>query len=49
MIEEEWPAFKDCILAYLADQNFDKEGTPKTSLSSATKGLLFKQDNFDFV
>ena len=49
MIEEEWPAFKACLLAYLADQNFDENGIPKTSLSSATKALLFKEDNFDFI
>lgn len=44
VIDKEWPALSKCFEGYLADDNFNAGGQQKTSLSSMTKPLLFKQD-----
>jgi RimJ/RimL family protein N-acetyltransferase len=35
----EWPARRDAIAAWLADANWDHQGTPRTSLTAMTAGL----------
>ncbi len=39
ILEEEWPARRDAIAAWLDDANWDHQGVPRRSLSAATKGL----------
>ena len=46
-IDKEWHNIEQCYLKFLSDDNFDVEGKPKISLSSLTKPLLYKVDNYD--
>jgi RimJ/RimL family protein N-acetyltransferase len=40
ILQEEWPARRDAIVAWLADANWDHAGRPRRSLSDATRGLV---------
>lgn len=39
ILDEEWPARRDTIAAWLADANWDHAGAPRTSLSAAMSSL----------
>jgi hypothetical protein len=39
ILDSEWPARRDAIAGWLADANWDHQGTPRGSLSAATAGL----------
>jgi RimJ/RimL family protein N-acetyltransferase len=39
ILEEEWPARRDAIAAWLDDANWDHAGAPRTALSAATAAL----------
>jgi len=39
ILDEEWPARRDAIAAWLDDANWDHTGAPRTSLAAATAGL----------
>ncbi|MCH9845598.1 MAG: GNAT family N-acetyltransferase [Alphaproteobacteria bacterium] len=47
-IDKEWKALSECFTKYLSKDNFADDGRPKTSLSSLTKPILYKEDNMDF-
>lgn len=44
-IDKEWPALKQAFETYLDDDNFDKDGMPRQSLTTMTKPLLHKIDD----
>lgn len=48
-IDSEWPALKQAFKSYLQDSNRNTDGTAKMSLSTLTKPLLYKEDNFEFM
>ena len=39
ILEDEWPARRDAIVAWLADTNWDHRGSPRASLSAATMAI----------
>ena len=39
ILDEEWPARRDAIAAWLDDANWDHAGAPRSSLSAATAAL----------
>jgi hypothetical protein len=39
ILEDEWPARRDAIAAWLDDANWDHAGAPRRSLSAMTAGL----------
>lgn len=45
-IDAEWPALKSCFERYLAPDNYGADNRPKTSLTSLTRPLLHKIDDF---
>ena len=47
-IDKEWPALRQAFTAYLHEDNFACDGTPKLSLTELTQPLLYKADNFEF-
>ena len=47
-IDKEWKYLKNCYRKYLSEDNFNKHGKPKVSLTKLTKTLLIKKDNLEF-
>ena len=49
IIDKEWNELSGCFQRYLSKENFDEHGAPKVSLSTLTKPVLYKTDNFEFT
>ena len=47
IIDKEWKKLESRFNEFLSDGNFDINGSPKKSLRSLTKPLLYKIDNLD--
>ena len=47
-IDKEWKAIKESFEIYLSEKNFDKNHTPKISLSTLTRPILYKRDTMEF-
>jgi len=46
-IDSEWPDLKACFERYLAPENIADDNSPRTSLTSLTRPLLFKHDRLE--
>ena len=47
IIDQEWPALKNCFKQFLSPDNFGENGQPRVALSALTRPLLYKEDSFE--